>query len=167
MVKEELFQKLIIDQLIEAQEVTADSSKARIAYNPEVTGFQVGQFFNVIFGDTSLKKDVRIENIVSLILIRGEYWINLTDSLPEDRKITNADLEFNFPEREGILWIIKNTNGNSFYNVERIELTGRFGEKTAGVQPEKLTSYETHRHEYVIIRIRDLSILIIRIGPLI
>jgi len=65
LVEDEFFQKSIIGQVIEAQEFTADSFKVGIAYNPEVTGFQVGQFFNVIFGNISLKKGIRIENIVA------------------------------------------------------------------------------------------------------
>ncbi|WP_176722254.1 cupin domain-containing protein [Candidatus Thiosymbion oneisti] len=60
----------------------------------------------------------------------------------------------------------KNTSGNSFHSVKRIELTGKFGEKTAfdvryfEVQPKGYTSYETHKHEHVIIGIRGSGTLI-------
>lgn len=112
---------------------------------------------------------------------------------PEDRKITHADPAFsicdyhslrsskeivpqlqahlkfssNFSWEGRDILDYKNTDGNSFHNVKRIELTGRFGEKTAfdvryfEVQPKGYTSYETHRHEHVIIGVRGLGTLII------
>lgn len=61
------FSRFIEQEIIGLVHTVKRRSKNRysaiIAYNPEITGFQIPQFLNILFGNISIKRDIRITDL--------------------------------------------------------------------------------------------------------
>ena len=56
-------QEEIVGQVLSQKEFDKTRTEVTISYNTEITGFEIGQMLNVIWGNVSLFRDVKITKI--------------------------------------------------------------------------------------------------------
>ena len=59
----EWIQNEIVGQLLSEKEIDKSKTEVTISYNTEITGFEIGQLLNVVWGNVSLFKNVKIIKI--------------------------------------------------------------------------------------------------------
>ncbi|MBF0472733.1 MAG: cupin domain-containing protein [Nitrospirae bacterium] len=60
LIKSQFIETEIIGSVQSINQSSLDRYRAVIAYNPEITGFQIPQFLNVLYGNISIKTNIRI-----------------------------------------------------------------------------------------------------------
>lgn len=63
LIKSKFIETEIIGQVQSINHISLDRYTAEIAYNPEITGYQIPQFLNVLYGNISIKNNIRIINL--------------------------------------------------------------------------------------------------------